>query len=123
MNDSRNIAPEGWHVPSDEEWQTLVDYLGGSSVAGGKLKESGTDHWQSPNTGATNESGFSAFSGGCRNYNDGHFGGLGNYAYFWSSTGYNSNNAWNRVMTYLYSVVYHYYSGKSYGFAIRLVRD
>ncbi len=55
VNDSRNIAPEGWHIPTDEEWQTLVEYLGGSSVAGGKLKEEGTDHWQSPNLGASGQ--------------------------------------------------------------------
>src|SRR4029078_12512714 len=56
--DSRNVCPTGWHVPSDAEWTTLTTYLGGESVAGGKLKENGTVHWESPNTGATNESGF-----------------------------------------------------------------
>jgi len=68
VNDSRYIAPVGWHVPSDAEWLTLVDYLGGDTVADGKMKEIGTTHWVSPNTGATNESGFSALPGGYRDY-------------------------------------------------------
>ena len=85
VNDSRNIAPEGWHIPTDEEWQTLVEYLGGSSVAGGKLKEEGTDHWQSPNLGATNESGFKALAGGHR-YKDGKYYFLNFAGTFASST-------------------------------------
>lgn len=66
VNDSRNIAPIGWHIPTDAEWQTLVDYLGGESVAGSKMKETGTEHWRSPNVGTTNESGFSALPGDYR---------------------------------------------------------
>lgn len=57
---SGKLCPTGWHVPSNQEWQTMIDYLGGATVAGGKLKETGTVHWSSPNTGATNESGFTA---------------------------------------------------------------
>ena len=60
------LAPEGWHVPTSEEWTTLINYLGGENIAGGKLKETGTDHWLSPNTGATNETGFSAIGAGVR---------------------------------------------------------
>ncbi len=62
--DSRNIAPTGWHVPSDAEWAILIEYLGGSDVAGGKLKETGTTHWYNPTTEATNESGFTGLPGG-----------------------------------------------------------
>jgi uncharacterized protein (TIGR02145 family) len=58
--DKRGLCPQGWHVPSDDDWQVLCDYLGGNMVAGGKMKESGTAHWKSPNEGATNESGFTA---------------------------------------------------------------
>ncbi|OVE79596.1 hypothetical protein BVY01_02105 [bacterium I07] len=77
--DGRNIAPEGWHVPSDQEWQTMVNYLGSAGFAGRKLKERGTNHWNSQNTGATNESGFTAISGGHRS-DSGGFGDKSNFA-------------------------------------------
>ncbi len=123
VDDSRNIAPESWHVPTDEEWQTLVDYLGGSSVAGGKLKETGTTHWYSPNTGATNESGFTALPGGYRDYNYGTFYNVGGYGYWWSSTGYSSSNVWNRILNYNNSDVYRNSHSKRSGFSVRCVRD
>jgi uncharacterized protein (TIGR02145 family) len=64
--DSRKVCPTGWHVPTSNEWKTLIDYLGGGMVAHGKLKESGTTHWESPNSDATNESGFTGLPGGLR---------------------------------------------------------
>ena len=129
VNDSRGIAPSGWHVPSDAEWQTLVDYLGGSSVAGGKMKTTGTIEggdglWYKPNSGATNESGFSALPGGYRYGGNGCFDLLGSLAYFWSSTEYSSSNAWSRSLHYSYSAVYRsYYLDKSDGFLLRCVRN
>jgi uncharacterized protein (TIGR02145 family) len=81
-NDSRNVCPTGWHVPTDDEWMTLSEYLGGSAFAGGKLKEAGTTHWASPNAGATNESGFTALPSGGR---PNSFCCLGNYGYYWCS--------------------------------------
>ena len=75
-NGSKNACPTGWHVPTDAEWTTLTGYFGGESVAGGKLKEPGTTHWNSPNTGADNSSGFTALPGGYRNCN-GTFTALG----------------------------------------------
>ena len=122
VNDSRNIAPEGWHVPTDDEWQTLVDYLGGSSVAGGKLKEAGTEHWNSPNTGATNESGFTALPGGCRD-DGGGYDGMGYYGYFWSSMGSSSSYTWGRELGYDFSDVFRDYYCKQDGFSIRCLRD
>jgi uncharacterized protein (TIGR02145 family) len=82
VNDPRGLAPEGWHMTSDREWDVLMDYLFGTEVAGGKLKETGTTHWQSPNHGATNESSFSALPGGYR-VSDGAFYDLGIRAIFW----------------------------------------
>ncbi|MCK4448089.1 MAG: fibrobacter succinogenes major paralogous domain-containing protein, partial [Candidatus Marinimicrobia bacterium] len=120
VSDARQIAPAGWHVPSDEEWQTLVDYLGGSGVAGGKMKETGTTHWNSPNTGATNESGFSALPGGYR-YLDGGYYDMGYYAYFWSSTEGSSGSAWSRHLYYDHSEVGRYFEGKRLGFSVRCV--
>jgi uncharacterized protein (TIGR02145 family) len=90
--DIRGICPVGWHVPTDTEWTTLSNYLGGESVAGGKMKIVGTEFWNSPNEGATNESSFSALPAG----NQG--GDIGNSTIFWSSTDYNGFAAWNRVL-------------------------
>ena len=120
--DSRNIAPDGWHVATDAEWTTLTDYLGGTSVAGGKMKETGTSHWNSPNTGATNESGFTAFPGGYRSSSNG-YDYIGSYGYFWSSSENHSIDAWKRWLYYNSSEVYRNYSNKTYGFSVRCVRD
>ncbi len=131
--DPRNIAPEGWHVPTDEEWKQLEMYLGMSQAQadetgwrgtdeGGKLKEAGTTHWSSPNIGATNESGFSALPGGRRNTN-GSFYYMGFVAYFWSSTEEGSDYVWLRYLIYGSSRVYRYNTSKHYGFSVRCVRD
>jgi len=122
VDDSRDIVPEGWHVPTDEEWQTLVDYLGGSGVAGGKLKETGTTHWNSPNGGATNESGFSALPGGYRHHN-GRYTNMGYNARFWSSTEHDNYDAWNRLLNSYNSGVYRFSNYLHYGFSVRCVRD
>jgi len=133
VDDSRNIAPEGWHVPSDAELKQLEMYLGMSQAEadaiglrgtdeGGKLKEAGTTHWIAPNTGATNESGFTALPGGLRSY-DGTFYSMGYLAYFWSSTEGSSNYAWSRYLSCYSSQVYRYDYSKPYGFSVRCVRD
>jgi len=80
------LCPSGWHVPSEAEWNTLTTYLGGQSVAGGKLKEAGTAHWISPNTGATNESGFTALPGGGRQFYTGGYSSIGGLGIYWSAT-------------------------------------
>lgn len=88
----QGICPDGWHLPGDSEWTVLVNYLDGEDTAGGKLKGRGTDLWDSPNTGATNESGFLALPGGNR-YHHGGFHTLGSYADFWSSSEYGDSDA------------------------------
>jgi len=122
VTDSRNVCPDGWHVPTDAEWTTLTTYLGGESVAGGKLKETGTTHWTTPNTGATNSSGFTALPGGVRDLN-GTFSGLGDYAYFWSATEYDSSRAWGRGLYYNYSVVSRGFHWEYTGFSARCLKD
>jgi len=97
--DRRNLCPSGWHVPSDKEWLTLTTYLGGDSVAGGKLKDSTVGVWQSPNVGATNEAGFSALLGGVY-YKIGTFSSIGNYGYWWSTTKHSPEYALGFCMNY-----------------------
>jgi uncharacterized protein (TIGR02145 family) len=87
------LCPTGWHVPTDAEWATLTDFLGGRSIAGGKLKETGTTLWISPNEGATNESGFTALPGGFKSYN-GAFTNVGYSGLWWSSTKLSPQVAW-----------------------------
>ncbi len=84
--DVGNLCPVGWHVPSEDEWNTLSTFLGGETEAGVKLKESGTNHWVPTNTYATNESGFTALPGGWRVITLGNFFAIGSSAHFWSST-------------------------------------
>jgi uncharacterized protein (TIGR02145 family) len=121
VNDPRGLAPKGWHVPSDQEWRELVDFLGGKEVAGGKMKTTGTTHWDIPNEGATNLIGFSGLPGGGRYY-DGNFSYLGYYGGWWSSTEHSSTNAWHRNLYSSYAVA-RSYDFKELGFSVRCVRD
>ena len=121
VNDPRGIAPDGWHVPSDDEWHTLIDYLGGEDIAGAKLKESGTFYWNSPNSGATNGSGFSALPGGYR-YHDGFYY-KGYTAFFFSSTEHSTLTAWTRLLNYDNTKVYRYFGNKWDGYSVRLIKD
>ncbi len=117
-----NSCPAGWHLPSDAEWTELTDYLGGTSVSGGKLKETGTTHWVSPNYEATNETGFTALPGGYR-IDSGSFVSIGNYGLWWSATEFDTNNAWFRFMLYNNSDVYRSSNYKELGFSVRCLRD
>ena len=121
--DSRNIAPTGWHVASDAELTTLTTFLSGESVAGGNLKETGISHWNSPNTGATNSTGFAALPGGYRHYLDGTFHDVGDYGYLWTSTAYDATYAWCRLLYYNGVNITHYYNFKQLGFSVRCVKD
>ncbi len=92
-------CPEGWDLPSDDDWTELSDFLGGGPVAGGKLKETGTEHWNEPNTGATDEYGFTALPGGQRS-STGFFTNYRSYGYWWSANQEAETNAWGRMMYY-----------------------
>jgi len=127
VTDSRGLCPEGWHVPHDDEWTTLVNYLGGSSVAGGKMKSTRTEpdphpRWRSPNTGTTNESGFSGLPGGAR-ASAGYYSAIGVNGGWWSSTEGPSSNAWSRTLFYNYGSVARGGGGKQSGFSVRCLRD
>ena len=119
---SLTACPQGWHLPEDAEWTVLTDYLGETSVVGGKMKEAGTGHWNSPNTGANNSSGFTALPGGYRR-TSGYFDYLSYYGYWWSSTEYSSADAWYRRLNCNYADVYRGSNYKELGFSVRCVRD
>lgn len=114
------LCPIGWHVPTDDEWTTLMDDLGGAEVAGGKLKEAGTSHWISPNGGATNESGFTALPGGTH-YD--FFGYIGMNGYWWSSTEFSSANAWRCSINYETGNLYRSNYFKYCGHSVRCLKD
>jgi uncharacterized protein (TIGR02145 family) len=99
----------------------LSDYLGGLSISGDKLKEAGTNHWMSPNTGATNETGFTALPGGYR-LSSGGFGGPGSDGIWWSSTSDNTNEAWTIGMGNSYSDAYGGNNSKRSGYSVRCIR-
>jgi uncharacterized protein (TIGR02145 family) len=121
VNDTRNLCPAGWHIPTKAEWTTLTDYLGGLSVSGGKLKEDGFTHWQSPNTGATNETGFTALPGGYR-FSSGGFGGLSSDGIWWSSMENNTNEAWSLGMGNSYTGAYEGNNSKRSGYSARCIQ-
>ena len=138
VNDERGLCPDNWHVPSDDEFKSLEMYLGMSESEangeglrgtdeGGKLKEEGNEHWNSPNTGATNETGFTALPGGNRRYetytNQEIFSGLNRYGFFWSSSEVYTVNAWYRVFSFDYSESNRYHLSKTNAFSIRCVED
>ncbi len=123
IHDNRNICPAGWHVPSGAEWETLIRFLGGELVAGGKLKEAGLGHWENPNTGADNCIGFTALPVGYRN-ESGVFGNQYISAIFWSSSGYNDDHQWYRYMYYNYEGIYRdFFHNKQHGFSVRCIYD
>jgi uncharacterized protein (TIGR02145 family) len=118
------LCPSGWHVPSDQEWTELTDYLGGLAQASAKLKEAGNSHWNPPNEASTNESGFTALPGGYRSWTDGAFFSLGDNCSIWSSTPDDSYNSWSRAMVNYSTpdvIVNSAYNG--YGISVRCMMD
>ena len=123
VGDSRNIAPAGWHVPTDAEWTILTDYLGGTFISGGKLKESGILRWATPNTGATNETNFTALPGGRRLNSDGIFYGAGGYSYWWSSSENDASRVWHRILYYYGADTNRGHDLKQNGYSVRCVKN
>jgi len=122
---NQGICPDGWHLPTDAEWTILTDYLGGLSVAGGKMKEIGTTHWNNPNTGANNSSRFSALPNGRRPDYDGSFYSLGFYGYWWSATEYGSisTNSYIYNLKYFTEIIFRDNHQKSDGYSVRCVKN
>jgi uncharacterized protein (TIGR02145 family) len=116
------LAPKGWHVPTDDEWTILANYLGGDSIAAGKMKETGSSHWFSPNFNATNESGFTAIPGG---YHDiiGGYGGMHGQANFWSTTESIYGVAWCRGIVYYKTNLERGLTEKGDGLSVRCLKD
>ena len=128
VNDSRNIAPIGWHVATLDEWIILENYLGGDTVAGGKLKEAGTIHWKSPNYGATNESGFTGLPGGSRSWGGiavFKFSLMSKYGNWWTATGSDTdqNLAFMKELGYNYILVGGCDCPKLIGYSVRCIKD
>ena len=121
----KGVCPTGWHLPSDLEWSELGTYLGGDSIAGGKLKEAGTVHWASPNTGATNETNFNGLPGGSLMPITYAFEGLRGNGYFWSSTEANATGAWYRALISYSSILtkYSYPVSKNMAMSIRCIKN
>ena len=122
VNDPRGLAPEGWHIPTDFEWTTLENCLGGSTVDGGAMKETGTIHWTTPNTGATNISGLSGLPGGARDVS-GPFVGLSGNGFWWSATENDATTSWYRFLSYDNGSIYRGYVAKQDGLSVRCIRD
>lgn len=116
-----SICPEGWHVPTTAEWTTLINYLGGVTVAGDKMKETGNSHWTGTNTG-TNSSGFTGLPGG-RRMENGTFTGIGQYGEWWSSTQYNSTTGTNITISYNDNTIYTYNPLKTRGYSVRCIKN
>lgn len=136
ITDTSNIAPAGWHIPTDDEWKTLETYLGMSQADADKVNWRGTDQgdklkvqaptdWASGTSWGTNESGFTALAGSCRLFNAAWGNpGTSNTAFWWSSTTHTSDNqAWYRYLDHNNSNVFRYHASKNYGMSIRCVKD
>lgn len=123
ISDRRNLAPAGWHVPTEYEWSQLIDYLGGDNEAGSKLKEIGNTHWLNLNEDATNKTGFTAIPGGLRHGLGGHFVYIGICGFWWSATELDDELVWRYSMINRNSNVDKYNYKKELGLSVRCVKD
>ena len=121
VNDPRGLAPAGWHIPSDTEWTTLEKSLGGSLVAGGKMKKVGIKDWETPNIGGNN-SGWGGLPGGCRSVN-GFFSTIKEAGFWWSSSAGNPPLAWMRILSFNVGSIARSNADKYFGYSVRCVKD
>ena len=121
LNDPRGLCPVGWRIPTDDDWTIMAEFLGGEQVSGGKLKETDTLYWHSPNTGATNVTGFSGLPGGSRQ-KDGPFWYFGYYGLWWTSTEENPEVAFYRSMSYDNTALFSNHFRKNCGLAVRCIK-
>jgi uncharacterized protein (TIGR02145 family) len=118
------LCPSGWHIPSYSEWTILTDFLGGSKIAGGKLKEIGEMHWHHINTGATNVSGFTGLPGGCREIENGYSRYDTKMGFWWTSTEYSGSNALTQILVYdSINVSERIFDNKRFGLSVRCIKD
>ena len=122
VNDPRGLAPKGFHVPNDADWNNIIKNLGGEYLAGGKMKSTGTSLWISPNKAATNESGFTGLPGGYR-YKNGVFINIGYFGSWWSSLEYDNTYAWNHWLncSLVSSEISNF--SKTVGFSVRCIKN
>jgi uncharacterized protein (TIGR02145 family) len=123
VNDPRGLAPTGWHIPNNEEWNTLNKYLGGETAeqdAGKKMKS--TSGWIENGNGS-NKSNFNGLPGGARNWNSGAFGGIGGYSIWWSSTEFNADDAWFCSVQFSGDNLFRFGASKMNGFYVRCLRN
>ncbi len=126
VNDSNKICPPGWHIPTYQEWATLMNFLGGENVAGDKLKEKGPAHWGISNTSATNENGFTALPAGTRSfeYATTDFSNQGGETFWWTSSVHNATIAWHSSINCLMPVIsINCQLNKKNGFSLRCIKD
>jgi uncharacterized protein (TIGR02145 family) len=122
VTDPRKLCPVGWHIPTEADWNTLIAFLGGVNLAGGKMKETGLKYWDDPNTGATNESGFSGLPGGLRDFN-GNFVFKGASGFWWGTPAGNNGDAYTQSLNTSSTAATNFYEDRRSGAAVRCIKD
>lgn len=122
VQDRRGLAPTGWHIPTESEWETLANFLGGENITGSKIKEKGISHWNIPNSDASNESGFTALPCGARG-EMGQYCFIGTIGYWWSADLTGNRTAYLRGATNNSTKIFRYAYNKKYGFSVRCIKD